>query len=207
MKTKNNIQDVEVAFLIPFRSQHHKNASIQSLLFVTLLALSLTSSAQQKRLSLETAVYLGTDAEGVFIGPALSAGLGFALVQQVIVSTNYTFYYSKISGPETFMTHTLDALITYQFQNMFNPKKGFFIGAGPAWQYRRQTPEIYAPERTSYWLGACSIGYRFPVKENKTISHLGVELKGFGPYIEKDPAGDYVEGLTQLMLGIRFRFN
>lgn len=187
-------------------SRYRKVGGLCTLLFAALSAITTTTFAQQKRLSLETGLYLGTDAEGVFIGPALSAGMGYALGKQIIVSTQYTFYYSRISGPETFMTHTFDALFTFQFQNVFKPGKGFYFGIGPAWQYRKQTPEEIMVERNNYWLGVFAMGYRCPLNEQKKINNLAIELKGFGPYIEEDPLGDYVEGLTQLMLGVRCRF-
>lgn len=172
--------------------------------FFFLLSTSLFSQSSQ--LSFNTGLSVGTDAEGVFIGPALTLGVGYELSKNLMVSTQYTFYYSRISGPETFMTHTLDALFTVQFQNVFNPKKGFFFSIGPAWQYRKQTPEEIMVERNNYWLGVFAMGYRFPLNEQKKINNLAIELKGFGPYIEEDPLGDYVEGLTQLMLGVRCRF-
>lgn len=59
------------------------------------------------------------------------------------------------------MTHTVDLTPIFQFQSLFRKGRCFYIGAGPAWQYRRQTPEELMVERSRYWLAAFNLGYRF----------------------------------------------
>lgn len=91
----------------------------------------------------------------------------------------------------------------FHFQNVFNSAKGLYVGVGPALQFRKQEPEELMVERPSYWTAAFNAGYCFPVTLNKKPRSLSVDLKA---YSDKDPAGDYVETLTQIMLGLRLRY-
>ncbi len=179
---------------------------MKSTYFLVAIAVATTTYGQEKKFFFETALRLSTDAEIVFIGPTLSAGAGINLGDYVSVSTSYTFYYSRIKGPETFMTHTVDLTTLFQFQSLFHKGQGFYIGMGPAWQYRRQSPEELMVEKPRYWLASFNLGYRFTPTVGGKKQALALDLKGFGPYIENDHAGQYVEVLTQLMLGVRLRF-
>jgi hypothetical protein len=162
---------------------------------------------QDKKFFFEAALRLGTDAELVFVGPALSAGAGINLGDYLSVSTSYTFYYARISGPETFMTHTVDLTPVFSFQNPFDKNRSIYFGLGPAWQYRRQTPEESMVEKSRYWLGSFNLGYRFQTTLAGKQRNLAIDLKAFGPYKEKKPHDAYyLEVLTQLMLGVRLRF-
>jgi hypothetical protein len=167
-----------------------------------MVAASQACGQQDKKFFFEAALRLATDAELVFVGPALSAGAGINLGEYLSVSTCYTFYYARISGSETFMTHTVDLTPVFSFQNPFDKNQGLYFGLGMAWQYRRQTPEEMMVERPRYWLGTFNLGYRFrPTLAGKERA-LAVDLKVYGPYKEEP---DYMEVLTQLMLGIRLR--
>ena len=73
--------------------------SIYLLLFIVA---TVQTYGHDKRFFFETSLRLGTDAEMVFIGPALSTGAGINLGDYVSVSTSYTFYYSRIQGPDTY---------------------------------------------------------------------------------------------------------
>lgn len=179
---------------------------MRSIYLLLALAAAAQTFGQDKKLFFETALRLGTDAEMVFIGPAISAGAGINLGDYVSVSTSYTFYYSRISGPETFLTHTVDLVPVFQFQNPFRKGHGLYIGVGPAWQYRKQTPEELMVEDPRYWLAAFNLGYRFTPTLFSQEWALAIDLKGFGPYQQDEPDGQYIEVLTQLMLGIRLRF-
>lgn len=161
-------------------------------------------AAQNNRFFAETALRLSADAEMVFIGPALAAGAGVNLGKYLSASASYTFYYSRISGPETLVTHTLDLLPVFQFQSPFHKNKGIYLGAGPAWQHRKQSPEMVS--RSAYRLAAFTIGYRFPLAAFGKPRVAAIDLKGFGPYTERDVNGTYTEVLTQVMLGMRLRF-
>ncbi|MFN3840652.1 MAG: hypothetical protein ACK4RF_08085 [Cyclobacteriaceae bacterium] len=61
----------------------------------------------------------------------------------VSVSTSYTFYYSRISGPETFMTHTLDLTPLFQFEK----DQGIYHGANrykaPGNRHKNQQKRLF----------------------------------------------------------------
>ena len=180
--------------------------------FIGLLLLICTTVDQSlaqvnRKWFLETAIRFTGDAEMVFIGPSVGVGVGVNLGKRLSVSTSYTFFKSSLSNPdETFRTHTIDLISNFHFQNVFNPAKGLYVGVGPALQFRKQELEELMVERPTYWTAVFNVGYRFPVTLNKKPRSLSVDLKATGPYSEKHPQGEYVEALTQFMVGVRLRY-
>lgn len=153
---------------------------------------------------IEPGIHLSADAELVYLFPSIMLGGGLQLGERVDVSASYTFFYARIKGPETFRTHTIQIVPHFYFQNVFDPTKGLYLGLGAAWQNRKQTPEELMVSDPSYWAGVFNIGYRFPLAVNKKKRMAKIDLQAIGPYIDKEE--DYVEGITQLMLGIKLRF-
>jgi hypothetical protein len=176
---------------------------MKTLSFLVLFLIAGTAWAQSpKKWFLEGGAHLSADAELALVAPALSLGAAFKATEHLYLTSSYTFFYARASGYETFRTHTLDALVQYQFQNIFHPSKGFYLGLGAARQFRHQTPEEMQVQNTRYWTGVFNLGYRFPIQLGQTERSLAVDLKTFGPYAETN----YTEALTQLMLGIKLRF-
>jgi hypothetical protein len=179
--------------------------------FTSLLAFSIicfAASAQQKKLFAEAAIRLSGDAELAFVGPAFSAGGGVNLGKRFSFAASYTFFAARFrddAGRQTFKTNTLDLVGLYHFQNVFNPAKGFYAGGGAGIQSRK-TSETFVIQQNSYTVAVFNIGYRFPVLVHGKKRSLSIDAKAMGPYIEHLADGDYVEVLTQLMIGVRFRY-
>lgn len=176
---------------------------IYPVLIYFLSAYSLTLAQKPASWYVEPGLHLTADAELVYLFPSLMLGGGFQLSERIDVSAGYTFFYARIKGPETFRTHTLQLVPHYYFQNVFDPAKGLYLGLGGAWQNRKQTPEELMVSNPSYWAGVFNIGYRFPITIKQKQRIAKIDLQAIGPYIEKEE--DYVEGLTQIMLGIKLR--
>lgn len=180
---------------------------MKAIFLFAFLTASCIAYAQPHKVFIETALRFTGDAEMAFIGPSFSVGPGIQLGKQFSVSSNYTFFrssYTDDGQKATFQTNTIDLVTQYQFHQIFHPNRGFYVGAGLAWQTRKQTPENIT-QRTSYWTGAYTVGYRFPVKINKLERSLSVDVKGIGPYTEKDGVNLYTEVLTQFMIGLKLR--
>jgi hypothetical protein len=176
---------------------------ISALLF--LLSISFLANGQSNRWFGQGAIHVGTDAEVVFVGPALSLGVGRYLGKQWQATTSYSYFGARLSDPsEKLSTHTLLLMGAYRFQNPFDPEKGFYAGVGTGIQFRNQEPALI--KKDSYWLAAVNLGYRFPFMLMKKKKSLGIDLMAMGPYSEKSDTGEYTEVITQLMLGLTLQF-
>jgi hypothetical protein len=177
-------------------------------LIIILISFSLSYS-QTKKLFIESAIRFTGDAEMAFVGPSFSIGPGVHLGDRWSVSSTYTYFrssYTDDGAKATFQTHSIDLIPNFHFREVFNTSRGIYIGAGIAWQQRRQTPESNMTEKPDYWTGAFNLGYRFPIKINDYERSLSIDLKAYGPYKEVDGINTYTEVLTQFMFGIRFRY-
>jgi hypothetical protein len=171
---------------------------------VILYSISFFTVGQSNKWFGQVAAHVATDAEVVFVGPAFSGGVGYYL-GKCQVAAGYTYFGAKLSDPTAKLTtHTLKLVGSYNFQNLFEPAKGFYAGLGAGIQFRYEDPEVIKED--SYGLAIFNIGYRFPVKVKNKKRSLGIDLEAMGPYTEKSATGNYTEVLTQLMFGFKFQY-
>lgn len=170
------------------------------------LVISMQVSAQHKIKGFaDLAVRFTGDAEMALIGPNLSFGGGISVHRWTFSSTYNFFFYNYRDGDyrEGYRYHTLDLMIHYYLYDLFDPRKGFYFGAGLAWQNRHAFPETLEVNRPNYFTGAYAVGYRLPATIRKKSRTLAIDLKAFGPYHEESSSGSYTEAFTQLMIGLR----
>jgi hypothetical protein len=158
---------------------------------------------------IEGAIHFSGDAEMGFIAPAFGVAGGIELQNRWSASLGYTYFgdtYREEDYTETIRLHTFALLVNHQFQNPFNKHKGFYVGLGPAVQFRKQSPPELMTDKSYYWCGAFTLGHRFPVTVRGKVRSLSIDWRAFGPYTERSDQGDYVEVFTQFMIGLRFRY-
>lgn len=173
-----------------------------------LLCFFMSSRAQEKSpWFLEAAVRFTGDAEMAFIGPSFSLGTGVSTGKKWSFTSSYTFFASRYRSEEyveKFSTHTIDLLANRNFLNVFNPAKGWYLGAGIAWQARKASPDELDIEKGNYFTAAFNAGYYFPITIRKKLRTLSIDWKAFGPYTE--PGEHYTEVFTQFMIGLKLRY-
>lgn len=175
---------------------------------------------QNRKWFVETAIWFTGDAELFFIGPSLGLGVGKHVGKNWSVSTSYTWFSRQIDHAhgyyDKYRTHTFDLTSNYKLRNIFKPDAGLYVGGGVGVQARNEvcfapehfaeTPDgIVATNRTTA-VAVLNMGYQFPIHINGKPRSLSIDLKATGPYVEQSVQGNYVEILTQLMFGVRFRY-
>jgi hypothetical protein len=173
----------------------------------------------QKRIQPFIAAYASMDAEGFYFGPSFSGGLVQPLTKKISV-TGFVHYFKARVNDEgdlgafdkgTFRLISFVVMPELKFGRKVN--KGFFIGAGIAYQLRKQnyaSESFTTIEDKAMFLPAVKLGWRFPLPEAK--SYLSFELFGTGPYSYEESYNlvsdnSYtMEALTQLSAGFRLVF-
>lgn len=159
---------------------------------------------------METAIRLTTDAENYFLAPSFSIGVGRNLNEKWSIASSYTFFGdSDQIDPNTrwtLRTHTFDLTPNFHFNGFGDVEKKFHAGIGLAYQFRKDTPEAFVNTPPSYLTMSFDLGYRFSYANFRKPFSISISLKAFGPYVETSPSETYIEILTQLMLGLRWRY-
>jgi hypothetical protein len=157
------------------------------------------------------ALYVTTDAEAVYIGPAFSAGVNYKGKKKT--SVNILLHYFGARVNEQLYFDAFDAgifrLISLAFMPQIDlgrkPGKGVFISGGITYQYRTENYQngiSEAIEKKGMFLPTVKIGYGLPV--NKQRNAIAFEIFGTGPYTIQYENGSVTELLTQLSVGLRF---
>jgi outer membrane receptor for ferric coprogen and ferric-rhodotorulic acid len=183
---------------------------IRIAIFALIYFVILPALAQQKqKWFLEAAIRATGDAEMYFIGSSWSAGVGGHVAKKWTVSAAYTYFSLGKTKPgmpqQKYQTHTVDVLANYNFMNLFKSNKGWYAGGGVAWQSRYEEyfqSADFIHERKRYFTSVYNVGYRFPITLNGKPRSISVDLKATGGYREEN----YWEVLTQVMMGVRFRY-
>jgi hypothetical protein len=170
---------------------------------------------QNQKWFLETAIRFTGDAEMFFIGPSVGLGVGKHVGKNWSFSTSYTWFSRQVDEADgyydKYRTHTIDVTSNYMLRNIFNPNRGFYVGGGIGVQARKEvcfafehfsdTPDGIMEINETFVVGVLNTGYQFPILMKGKLRSLAIDLKATGPYTI-----DYTESVTQLMLGIRFRY-
>jgi len=181
--------------------------------FAFILLCSLSAQGQSGKWFAEAAIHATGDAELYFIAPSWSLGGGRYIGKQWSVSSNYNYFSRSIfksSEPkQTYQSQTVSVLLNFNFLGVLKPERGMYLGVGGAWQNRKEklvSNNQPIEERKEYFTGVYNLGYRFPVVIRERTRSLAVDLKATGGYKENSDTDAYQEILTQVMLGIRFRY-
>ncbi|HRJ28134.1 MAG TPA: hypothetical protein PLG85_00095 [Cyclobacteriaceae bacterium] len=175
-----------------------KTFFISLILFV---GLSVVHAQKTNLWSFEIAVRYAMDAEGFNFAPALGLGFRKSLTNHWSLNTGYTLFQSPFTGATDYIfnIHTLDVLGLYHFSS--SHQKGFFAGGGLAFQVRND--EYYGFRNKKNLTLAYNFGYHFQPKLVGKKRNLGIDIKAFGPIFYDGT----IEILTQLMVGLRYRFS
>ena len=179
----------------------------------TLLLLGLFQLQGQSQWHVKPMLGLGADAEMFFGGPVIQLGSGVYFGKKFSVDGEYSGHFAGKRAPAfdpsltaRWRQHTMAILATFYFGQYKH--QGFYLGTGPAIQYRNyRRKDSFASDAQEFLIFTLSLRMGQAFRINSRQSFL-LEANFIGPYYERELNGDSgIEIFTQLSFNAGFRFD
>jgi hypothetical protein len=157
---------------------------------------------------------IGADAEMYLAGPVIQLGSGINFGKKFSVDGEYSGHFAKKNAPAfdpslraRWRQHTMAVVATFYLGR--RKHQGFYMGTGPAIQYRNYWLEDnFGPytDRRFIFTWSLRMGQAFKIKANSRQSFL-LEANFIGPLYGRDSTGDLGEVFTQLSFNVGYRID